>query len=172
MHSLNAVLAGNLCRRRFAGKPFLHAGRQRDDGKRHRQRPDGGKRHAPVEKQHRHGNDRSGEHRAIQRRDKMGLALLQHGAVVHNGGGQVGKVFPSEKNDSGIFPQFFRKPHPAHARLHIGDKKGVVVFQPCADNNEQCRRDTADHIKRNSPLSSACRSSYRSPVGTKAPPAA
>ena len=33
------------------------AGRQRDDGKRHRQRPDGGKRHAPVEKQHRHGND-------------------------------------------------------------------------------------------------------------------
>ena len=54
------------------------------------------------------------------------------------------------KKDSGIFLSFSASP-PVHTRLDIGDKKGVVVFQPCADNNEQCRRDTADHIKRNFP---------------------
>ena len=80
----------------------------------------------------------------------MGLALLQHGAVVHDGGSQVGKVFLSEKGQRNL-SQLLGKPHPAHTRLDIGDKKGVVVFQPCADNNEQCRRDTADNIKRNSP---------------------
>ena len=147
---LNAVLAGDLCRRCFAGELFLHVGGKQYDGKRHGQRPDGGKRHAPVEKQHRYGDDRGGEDRTVQRCDKMGLALLQHGAVVHDGSGQVGKVFPSEKGQRN-FSQLLGKPHPAHTRLDIGDKKGVVVFQPCADNNEQCRRDTADHIKRNSP---------------------
>ena len=147
---LNAVLAGDLCRRCFAGELFLHVGGKQYDGKCHGQRPDGGKRHAPVEKQHRYGDDRGGEDRAVQRGDKMGLALLQHGAVVHDGSGQVGKVFLSEKGQRD-FSQLLGKPHPAHTRFHIGDKKGVVVFQPCADNNEQCRRDTADHIKRNSP---------------------
>ena len=146
---LNAVLAGNLCRCRFAGKPFLHAGRQRDDGKRHRQRPDGGKRHAPVEKQHRHGDDRGGEHRAIQRRDKVGLALLQHGAVVHNGGGQVGEILLSKKRQWNL-PQLLRKPHPAHAGFHIGDKERVVVFKPRADHDEQRRRNAADGIERDS----------------------
>ena len=145
---LNTVLTGDLRRHRFAGEPFLHAGGQRDDSKRHRQRPDGSQRHTPVEKQQRHGDDRSGEDRTVQGGNEMGLALLQHGAVVHDGGGQIGKVFLTEEGKRDL-PQLFRKVHTAHTGFHIGDEIGVVILQPGADHNEQRCRNAASHIKRN-----------------------
>ena len=76
----------------------------------------------------------------------MGLALLKHGAVIHDGGGQVGKVFFFEKRQWD-FAQLFRKSNPAHTGFHIGSEVGVVIFQPCASHNEQRRRDAADHIE-------------------------
>ena len=56
--------------------------------------------------------------------------------------------FPKERQRD--LPQLFRKVHTAHTGLHIGDKIGVVIFQPGADHNEQRRRNAANHIKWNS----------------------
>ena len=126
----------------------MHAGGQRNNGKRHRQRPDGSQRHTPVEKQQRHGDDCGGEDRTVQGRNEVGLALLQHGAVVHDGGGQIGKVFLTEEGKRDL-PQLFRKVHTAHTGFHIGDEIGVVILQPGADHNEQRCRNAVGHIKRN-----------------------
>lgn len=53
----------------------------------------------------------------------------------HERRGQAGEVFLDEEG-ARKFPPLLFKLHPAHAGLHLGDKVGVIVFQPCADQDE------------------------------------
>lgn len=99
-----------------------------------------------MEKQRRDGNQRRGEKRPKQRLDKMGLALLQNGAVIHDRGSQVSQIALAEEGQRDA-PQLFRKARPPHARFHIGRQEGAVILQPCADEDQCRRRDAADAIK-------------------------
>ena len=76
----------------------------------------------------------------------MGLAGLQHGAVVHDGGGEVGQVlFPEE--GQGQPPQLLGQTDPAHPGLHVGSQKSAVILQPGADHDEQAAGHAGDEIE-------------------------
>ena len=58
----------------------------------------------------------------------MGLALFEHGAVVHDRAGKIGQILPSEEGQRQA-AQFFGQSGTAHARFHIGGEIGAVVLQ-------------------------------------------
>ena len=76
----------------------------------------------------------------------MGEALLQEGAVGHDGTGEVGQVL-LPKEGQGDLPQPLGQGHPAHPALHIRGKVGGVVLEPGGQKDQDQAHQAARQVK-------------------------
>ena len=110
--------------------------REGDDEQGDGKNPEGGDGHLPVEEQ-KHDRDQYGRRAGSEQKGHdMGEHALLISAVLHDGGGEVREVAPSEKG-KGQSAQHLGKLDPLSGTLAVHDIVGEMVFEPLGQQHEQ-----------------------------------
>ena len=82
----------------------------------------------------------------IQHGNKVGKALLQIGAVGHDGAGEIGQILFSKEGQRNL-PQPFGQRNPSHTAFRIGGKVGGVVLKVSGKQDQANAHHAAHDVK-------------------------
>ena len=104
---------------------------------------------APVKGEHAERNEDRRDERSEKAGDIMRAGLFKHLAVGHDGAGQVGEVALAEERQR-QHAQPLREGQAALSALFICCEIGIIILEPCGDENEREADGAAAHIERRS----------------------